>query len=886
MSSFVRPAAFLLCPSVLVLVLSAPAHGQEDSGRRVENPLLSAPAEPPPAPTGQLTKAPELLGFVEATYPKEAEAARIEGSVGLLVDLDEKGDVTAVEVTEPAGHGFDEAAVEALRKFRFTPAEIDGQPAPVRIGYRYSFVLKPEVPEAPPVPPEKLVTLRGVVLQRGNRAPIPSADVSVDEDAFRAVTDEKGAFEIPGVPPGTHRVVITALGFDRFVTDEVVEEGKRTEATYYVRKRIFSPYETIVRGQRERKEVARVELKQEEIRLIPGTQGDAFKVVQNLPGVARAPYGFGMLVVRGGKVFDTRVYIDGVWIPAIFHFGGLTSTFNSDLLSDITFLPGNFGASFGRAMAGTVEGQTRSPARDAYHGYLNVSLLDTTVLAEGPVNENWSFAGAGRVSYADLILREFLPATVSFVSAPRYLDYQARLEWAPKGGRDRVRFTAFGSSDSMKVLLSNPALLDPEGRSDVGGSIVFHRLSGAWTRTFSPEMKNTLSLTFAADMAGGSAGGDIRAAVDIYSVQLRDAFVWELDKRLTLEAGTDTYFGKALSDLVSPPAPLPGEIPDPLFSRQLRHDSTSQWAFQPGLYAEAIFKPLEGTRLVPGVRFDYEHTLGYVTLDPRLSAFQKLGEKTLLKAAVGMYQQPPDFRSGQWTPEFGNPDLGAERSVQGMIGVEQQIVEGLSLDVQLYYKKMTNLVFRSDRTIVRDGQEVLERYNNSGTGRAYGAELLLRKELTHNFFGWIAYSISKSERLGTLWAEQKWRPQQFDQPHHLTIVASYKWPYDWVTGLRFQYVSGSLTTPMTGRVYDADGDLHMPIPGEAFSQRNPSFMSLDVRIDRRFVFELWSLAVFLDIQNVTNNENPEFVLYNYDYSQRQYLRGLPIFPTLGIKAEF
>ncbi|MBI5547626.1 MAG: ligand-gated channel protein, partial [Deltaproteobacteria bacterium] len=157
---------------------------------------------------------------------------------------------------------------------------------------------------------------------------------------------------------------------------------------------------------------------------------------------------------------------------------------------------------------------------------------------------------------------------------------------------------------------------------------------------------------------------------------------------------------------------------------------------------------------------------------------------------------------------------------------------------------------------------------------------------TSRFFGWVSYSFSRSERRSTLWEDTSYRLAQFDQPHHLIAVASYKWPLDVVTGLRFQYASGNLSTPFPSTVYDSDADMYMPVPGKFFSVRGPDFVSLDLRIDKRFVFQQWSVNVFLDVQNVTNNTNGEFVLYNFDYSRSQYVRGLPIFPTLGLKAEF
>ena len=98
-----------------------------------------------PGPT--LTRAPELLQFVEATYP--ADQVDIAGEVNVLLDItiNATGGVDAVSVIESGGAAFDEAALAAARQFRFSPAEIDGVPAAIRIQYRYRFT-----PPAPPPP--------------------------------------------------------------------------------------------------------------------------------------------------------------------------------------------------------------------------------------------------------------------------------------------------------------------------------------------------------------------------------------------------------------------------------------------------------------------------------------------------------------------------------------------------------------------------------------------------------------------------------------------------------------------------------------------------------------------------------------------------------------
>src|SRR5208283_3150509 len=117
------------------------------------------PAKPPP----ELTKPPGLEHFVEAAYPEAARASGLQARVLLEVDISATGEVTHATVLTPAGHGFDEAALAAVQQFHFTPAEVDGKPAAVRINYVYHFVLTTVVKE---LPQQGAVNLAGTVLER------------------------------------------------------------------------------------------------------------------------------------------------------------------------------------------------------------------------------------------------------------------------------------------------------------------------------------------------------------------------------------------------------------------------------------------------------------------------------------------------------------------------------------------------------------------------------------------------------------------------------------------------------------------------------------------------------------------------------------------------
>jgi hypothetical protein len=169
------------------------------------------------------------------------------------------------------------------------------------------------------------------------------------------------------------------------------------------------------------------------------------------------------------------------------------------------------------------------------------------------------------------------------------------------------------------------------------------------------------------------------------------------------------------------------------------------------------------------------------------------------------------------------------------------------------------------------------------------------------FFGWLSYTLSRSERND--YPEQEpqegdvisagdphagtWYPFEFDQTHILVAVAGYRLPRDIELSAKFQYVTGNPYTPYSGCVQDLDQDFCVPYAtGTYNSERQPPFIAADARIDKLWTFKKWQLNTFLDLLNVVRGTNPEFVLYNYDYTESTYIRGLPFIPSPGFEAEF
>jgi hypothetical protein len=225
-----------------------------------------------------------------------------------------------------------------------------------------------------------------------------------------------------------------------------------------------------------------------------------------------------------------------------------------------------------------------------------------------------------------------------------------------------------------------------------------------------------------------------------------------------------------------------------------------------------------------------------------------------------------------------------EGAHQFMVGSEVRFTDAISLDLQLYYKNLFDQVRSTLGGSTGTGADGTARYSNVGHGRSYGAEVLLRHALTKNFFGWISYTLSRTER--DFRGDTAFGRSQYDQPHNLVVVASYKLPFDFIVGAKVRYTSGPLVQPVLATIYDANANYYFPVQAPTYTRQLPDFFQLDVRIDKRFVFQDWVFAIYLDVQNATYMKNVEALTYSYDYTQEAYFTGLPILPVLGLRGEW
>lgn len=772
--------------------------------------------------------------------------------------------------------------------------------------------------EAPRPAPRGAVQVELVDSSTGE--PIVGATVLLDGEVA-GETDATGALDLLDITVGVHGVMIVSATHDAKDAEIVVNAGRTTRLRHRLAPLTAEVYEIETKVARPRREVTEVVLSEAELKTVPGTMGDPVRVVENLPGLNRTPGGLGgALIVRGANPADSGVYIDGVEVPLLYHFGGLTSVINGEFLGGITFMPGGFGAQFGRATAGVVNVETKPLTCDRGRGLVAVDPIDAEMFTCVPLGK-WKLAAAGRRSYVDTFLPALLRASAEegekpTVVAPAYFDYQVKAERT--FARQRFEVFGFGALDTLKVTR---AASDDNTDLSVSGGIQFHRLQFRHTY-FGDRLTVESALTpgfLRQDFGNRSADLETqhRAGVDIYSLQWRENLSYVVSPYLRLRGGVDHQLYTWNADFITDLPNLARQYPSPLVLDATRQEpwNAGNTDLNQGYWAEIVTNPIEEVTLTPGVRvdrYDFGNTERW-SVQPRLSARWQVREPTALKAAAGVYQKLPDIFSGVLAPGFGQPGLSAEKAVHLTSGIEQKW-SAVDVTIEGFHVWRSQLPSPTSEVEIRDGKAVPVLFKSDGRGRSYGLELMLKRNPSESrrFNGWVAYTLSRSTRtdrtadpqgfdqygsvdpgsarLYDLPDASRTYVSPFDQTHILTTVGSWRLPWNMSLGLRFQYVSGNPTTPLeNGRAYyDADGDSYKVQPGSVArnSGRLPAFHRLDLRLDKRWDFRAWSLTAYLEVMNAYNRRPVEAFAYDYRYSQRNELRGLPVLPVLGLKGEF
>ena len=719
-------------------------------------------------------------------------------------------------------------------------------------------------------------TLAGTVVDRATGAPVAEAIVATG--SVETTTGADGTFALGGVPAGWVDVVVVADGYEPLV--QRVRPGRRLRLAVVESGELGGS--ELIQIEERRKldaQAASYDVGREVVRTLPGSGNDALKSLQSLPGVARVPFGLGGLVLRGFAPRDSNVFLDGIEVPILYHFGGLASFFPSTMIDSMELVSSGYGSRYGRGQGGLVDIRSRPGRTDRWAVGSEVSLLDASVRAEGPARGGNVSLGIRR-SFVDAVLAAV--PTSDLTLAPRYLD--AQLRWQARDGK--LTALLFGSDDGIN--LGTPSNQLDARQSFVRAGVRYAARRGDLELTVVPWLgfDRSAIVTDNNQVIRSNVTMATRATLQR---DLRHGFV---------AAGLDVQGNRYGYTLDTDPPDLPtGTTMFPPRVEGVR------WAADLGAWAELLHR-FAGDKLAiqPGVRAERYGLTDEWVLDPRLTFRQQATPSVAFTQSLGRYHQPVLATAIDY--QLPGEPFGASHAWQASAGV--QVVSstlGGDISANAFGATLHDLPvdvvsgatpYAAPGSAAAGGaaaasreltEEQFGRYSyqaNRGRGRTYGVETMLRRRIGR-VQGWIAYTFSRSVRSGDPWAMDRYAPYVLDQPHVFTALATAPLGRHWRIGARVRYASGNPITPTVGAFFDTGPQEYVPISGAVLSTRLPAFAQLDLRVDRSWQRPWGSLKLFLDVQNVTTRVNPEGVSYNFDYTSRQYTRGLPIFPSLGLE---
>jgi hypothetical protein len=731
--------------------------------------------------------------------------------------------------------------------------------------------------------------IKGTLLEKGTKKPLAGVNVYILPEGLKSTTNKKGQFTFKEVTLGKHEWVVSAAGYQR-LKEEFLPIDFLKDPRLFLPKASYVDLETTVIGRVRKSDPAKTTLSQEQFIKAPGSGGDPIRALENLPGVLQS---FDANVaIQGSPPEDTRYLIEGHEIPFIFHFFGLNTGAVPETIDSIDFLAAGYGPEFGRASSGIINLNLREPRTDRTHG---MAFVDFTALGgyfEGPITEDGSesFFIGGRYSYVGELLRLGAEAFAddeeggapSFNTAPTYFDLNTT--YIKKfNGRSKLRILGIASQDRVEAI--SPNADNPTFSGRIFGTTEFFRIIPKY------DFKISKNQSFATSIGGGLdrnifEPGEQRLRQQNTRITWRSHYQNKVTDWYRLTLGTDFLHESFQFDArIAQAFFRRDEIDIPFEFSDLIITNTTGSDLRQGYYWQNEFSFADNRWILsPNLRIDSYERHQETVAQPRGVLQYYIDETSSLSFSAGLYVQPELIVN--LLESTGNPDLKPSRSVHYSLRYTKDFrgntTDGLQFRSSLFYKDLEDLISDSPNTVVRNGRTVPERFNNDGEGHVQGFDFLL--QYSWNRFNLnLGYTFTESRRIDPITRQEL--PSEQDQSHNLNFTLLKSWN-TFTVSTRFRYVTGLPFTPFVGGVYAENSDVYIPIPGNRLSQRFEDFWSLDVRFDRKWIYNTWILSIYLDIQNVTNQQNEVGRVYNFDFSQADSTMGLPILPTFGVRGEF
>lgn len=719
--------------------------------------------------------------------------------------------------------------------------------------------------------------IKGKVTNALNNEAIAFASILVEGTDKGTTSDLDGNFEILDLTPALYNIKVSYVGFNEKTVYEIqVTNAKPAIVNVQLEESIAQLEEVVVRASPFKKtEESPLSLRTigvAEIQRNPGANRDISKVVQTLPGVTTTASFRNDLIIRGGAPNENRFFLDGIEVPNINHFvtqgasGGPVGLLNVNFIQEVDFFSGAFPANRGNALSSVLEFRQREGRDDRLGATFMAGATDIGLTLEGPIGDKTTFLVSARRSYL-----QFLFEALELPFLPTYNDFQAKVTIKPDT-KNEFTFIGLGAIDQFELNLEandtedKQFLLDnlpvsPQWNYTTGVVYKRYRQNGYWTFVLSRNMLNNEAEKY---FKNDDSDPD-NLILDYKSQEIENKLRIENtsrfgDYKLNYGAGYQyvRYNNRTFNRIFT----NAGAQTVNYFSEF----DMSKYA----LFAQLSRKFLdERLSLSLGVRMDANNYSDEMNnpldqFSPRFSLSYALSNEFAFNFNTGIYYQLPPYtvlgyQEGDELVNKGN-DIRYIRNTHLVAGLEWNTASRSKITLEGYLKNWDDYPF-----LLRDSVSLANLGGNFGVlgnepvvptsqGRSYGLEFLFQQRLFKGFYGIASYTLGWSEFTDK---QGNFVPSSWDARHIINVAVGKKFGNNWEVGLNWRFQSALPDTP-----FDEASALviNWDVNGRGIrdfdrinSIRQEASNTLDIRVDKKWFFEKWSLNLYIDIENVTGN---------------------------------
>ncbi len=673
---------------------------------------------------------------------------------------------------------------------------------------------------------QQKVSISGYVSDAENGEALIQATIAVQELTTGTYTNTYGFYSLT-LPPGTYTLEYRYLGYETMTLTIELDSSITQDIELPVKG--ITAAEVVIEAEAADENIKQVEMSTvkldiKEISRMPQLLGeiDIIRSIQLLPGVSTVGEGASGFNVRGGNVDQNLILLDEAPVYNSSHLLGFFSVFNADAVRDLQIYKGGIPARYGGRLSSVLDVRQKEGNKKRFAGTGGIGLISSRLMLEGPIaKDKASFMVAGRRSYLDLFLKlssdEEIRSNVLF-----FYDLNAKVNYEI-GEKDRIYLSAYLGDDVFRF--------EDDFRIQWGNQTATFR----WNHIFGEKVFSNFTAVYSnyRYRLGVPDEPDNRDPFDwtsnIYNYSLKGDLGWYLTPNFTLELGASTILYRF----------HPGEV-------NFLGDTTNfedfeidhEHALESGLYLSAEQKigskltlqyglryssfqnigsgevyvyendnPDSRTNIIDTIFYDNMETIrSFDGWEPRFSLNYLIDEKQSIKASYNRIRQYIHLVSNTtaatpldvWRPSGAYIEPATVD--QWAVGYFRNFFDNTyETSFEVFYKDFDDILDYKDGAELLFN-ETLETELLSGRGRAYGAELLIRKN-KGKFTGWLGYTLSRTERQVDGINNNEFYPSNYDKLHDISLVLSYQLNPKWDFSTNFAYMSGRAVTYPNARYF-------------------------------------------------------------------------------------